>query len=272
MDNREIFENIPVPNELDEVIDRAIRRAEKRYSPVKQIFAAAACLALVLFTTANTPLYTYAQDVPVIGDVVRVFRIGTGGEITDGQELGAESEGGSVQLTFGEASTAPVYEVERFAAPERVVITMHGVRFTDRNEVIANIEAAEGVAGAYFALVMDDSMMQLVVELERGFDCTVTELADPAGLKLDFTGGVETTDETVWYLRSESMPRGENLAMLCEHYGEFNPHQVRTASGNFAVIIGAYASEEEAEAALAELPQDAPFYVSSSKQYEPLGD
>ena len=272
MDNREKFENIPVPDELDAVIDRAIRRAEKRRLPVKQIFAAVACLALVLFTAANTPLYTYAQDVPVIGDVVRVLRIGSGGEVTDGRELGAESGGGSVRLTFGEASTAPAYEVERFAAPERAVITMHGVRFADRDEVLANVEAVDGVAGAYFTVILDDSMMQLVVELEEGFDCTVTELADPAGLRLDFTGGVETTDETVWYLRSEAMPRGEGLGMLCEQYQEFNPQQVRTVSGNFAVIIGAYAGEEEAEAALEQLPQDAPFYVSSSKQYDSLED
>ena len=106
MNGKQQYENIPIPDTLDSVIDNAIRCARPRVSPLWRVLAAAACFVLVLFGVANTPLYTYAADIPVIGGVVQVLRIGTGGEVTDGAELTAESEGGSVDLEFAGMSSA----------------------------------------------------------------------------------------------------------------------------------------------------------------------
>ena len=272
MNGKQQYENIPIPDTLDSVIDSAIRCAPPRVSPLWRVLAAAACFVLVLFGVANTPLYTYAADIPVIGGVVQVLRIGTGGEVTDGAELTAESEGGSVDLEFSGMISAPYFSVERFSAPDRAVITMHGVRFSDRSAVIESVEATEGVAGAYFSMILDDSMVQLVVELEPGFDCTITELSEPAALRIDFTGGGSVSEEPVWYLRSETMDLGEGLALLCEQYAQFDAQQVRTDSGRYAVVIGNYASEEEALAALAELPEDSGFYAESALPNERPAD
>ena len=83
------YDAIPVPAELDAVIDGAVRRysREKGGRSFRKWAATAAAVLAVLFGCANiAPIYAAAENIPVIGTVVKVFHIGTGGEVTDGED------------------------------------------------------------------------------------------------------------------------------------------------------------------------------------------
>ena len=197
----------------------------------------------------------------------------SGGELSDGLELRLSSADDGLRFSFfsgGESASVPRYTAESLGAPERMEFMFYGVREVDREAAVAAAESVDGVSAAYFIMVADDSAVGFVVERERGSYAQLHE--EKERLTMEFEP-VEEGDEIVyWYLRSDSLPYGEEPAMLCEQYAEFQPHQVRTASGNFAVVIGSYGSEDDAKTALAQLPEGSPFYAASSKQYEPLGD
>ena len=52
------------------------------------------------------PVYSFAADLPVLGSIVRVLHVGSGGEVTDGAQAGADTDGGTVELTFTGANGA----------------------------------------------------------------------------------------------------------------------------------------------------------------------
>ena len=66
----------------------------------------------MLFACANImPIYTYAAQIPILGSIVQVLQIGSGGELTDGAQGKVEDRGEGVLLSFegasGELSAAP---------------------------------------------------------------------------------------------------------------------------------------------------------------------
>lgn len=132
---KEKYDSIPIPDALDGVVDSAMRRAErsKRLHVLRRTAACAAVVVCVLFASANImPIYTYASQIPVLGSIVQVLQIGSGGEITDGVQGQAENYGESVKISFsgadGELNAVPHYSVTHYSAPDRVVLTLSGVR------------------------------------------------------------------------------------------------------------------------------------------------
>lgn len=100
---KEQYDNIPIPAQLDQVILEAIDKAaqENRRIRLRRWIASAAAVFCILFLSANiTPIYAYASQIPVIGSVVRVLHIGTGGERTDGAYADTQTEGETVQFHF----------------------------------------------------------------------------------------------------------------------------------------------------------------------------
>ena len=98
--------------------------------------AAAAASFCLLFLCANVaPLYARASRMPVLGPVVRVLRVGSGGERTDGVHAAAQTEGETVYLRFErgseETDAAPVYTVSHLLSPNRLALTLRGVRSLD---------------------------------------------------------------------------------------------------------------------------------------------
>lgn len=105
------YDSIPVPAELESAIDAGISRAEKRAPTrrLKHALAGVAAAVCIMFAGANImPVYSYAADIPVLGSIVRVLHIGSGGEVTDGAQVGADTAGDRVELTFGDMASAPV--------------------------------------------------------------------------------------------------------------------------------------------------------------------
>ncbi len=268
------YDNIEVPAELESVINGAIRRGEKRgrMRALKRALGCAAAVVIVLFAGANiTPVYSYASDIPVLGSIVRVLHIGSGGEVTDGAQTGAEAEGDSVELTFtnggSEMGSVPRYTVDHLLAPNRIVLRLHGVRVVNFQAVREALMSSEAVQDVYRNMILDDSAAAFTIVLKGGWDFEVAEYEDPGTLLFNFFPGGESAESEVYYLRTEGMDYSESLGHLCEKYHSEPVSQVKTLSGSYIVTIGQYSSREEAKAALEALnekyDEEGVFYFAS---------
>ena len=112
------------------------------------------------------PIYTYAAQIPILGSIVQVLQIGSGGELTDGAQGKVEDRGEGVLLSFegasGELSAAPHYSVTRFSAPNRLELTLSGVRKIDFDALFKSLLGTEAVRDAYRIMVLDDSSLSLI--------------------------------------------------------------------------------------------------------------
>ena len=256
------YKQIPIPEELDRVIWDSIGRAarEARRRRLRRWGLSAAAVFCAAFISANVaPLYAYAARIPVIGAVVQVLHVGSGGTRADGVHAGAAAEGETVEFYFesraGELDTAPVYTVSHLLAPNRMVLTLHGVRTIDYEAIRESLLTTEAVRDVYRAMIGDDSMCGFIVVLNSGYTYELTEHTDPAGLSVRFyPDPAYQPEQTVYYLRSEAMPYGEGLGLLAERYPG-KAAQLKTQSGEYIITVGQYGSLAEAEAALRALEE-----------------
>lgn len=270
---KEKYDAIPIPAELDAVITASMRRAERagRLRSLRRFAASAAAVVCVLFACANImPIYTYAAQIPILGGIVQVLQIGSGGELTDGAQGKVEDRGEGVLLSFegasGELSAAPHYSVTRFSAPNRLELTLSGVRKIDFDALFKSLLGTEAVRDAYRMMVLDDSSYGIVIVLNEGWSCEITEYSDPGALMLNFIESAPSGEDEVYYLRSEAMTYTDELGLLCEEYHAEAATQLRTLSGEYIVTIGQYATRAEAEEALAALNEmhgESGFFVAS---------
>lgn len=268
------YDAIPIPADLDRVIWDAVRRAERdtRFQTLRRWLVSAAAVFCVAFLSANiTPVYAYASRLPVIGAVVRVLHIGTGGEITDGAHTGASAEGETVEFHFEssmeELDAAPVYTVSHLLAPNRIILTLHGVRTIDYEAIEKSLLSTEAVRSVSRAMIGDDSMFGFIIVLNGGWTYEITEYANPASLSVRFCPDEAYQPEReVYYLRSKAAPFGEELGLMNELYWASGATQLQTRSGGYIITIGQYDTEDEANAALKALEdqfgQDTGLFVS----------
>ena len=98
---------------------------------------------------------------------------------------------------------------------------------------------------------LDDSRFGVVIVLNPGWSCEVSEHTDPGALMLSFKEDAVAEEEgAVYYLRTEAMPYTEELGLLCEEYHAESPTQLKTLGGEYIVTLGQYGSESEALEAL----------------------
>ena len=252
------YDEISIPAQLDEVITKSMRRAErtKRLRSLRRMAVSAAAVVCVLFASANImPIYTYASQIPVLGSIVQVLQIGSGGEITDGARGEAQNCGESVLLSFksdvGELDAVPYYSVTRYSSPNRLMINLVGVRDIDFDSLSESLLETSAVQDAYRMMVLDDSRFGVVIVLNPGWSCEVSEYTDPGALMLSFKedAGAEEVG-AVYYLRTEAMPYTEELGLLCEEYHAAYTRELKTLGGEYIVTLGQYGSESEALEAL----------------------
>lgn len=255
---KEKYDRILIPEGLDQVIWNNVRREEKECR-TKQIYKWAmgtVAAFFVMFCGSNIhPIYTYASRIPVLGVIVQVLHVGSGGERTDGVYTKTSLQGEQVEVHFESHSekmdAAPVYSVSHLMAPNRMCLTLHGVRGIDFEKIKENMLATSAVKDVYRTMIGDDSMCGFTVVLNSGYTYQVTEYADPAYLSIRFYADEEEQpDRTIYYLRSEAMPYGEELGLLNEIYASDGAAQLKTKSGNYIVTIGQFDSMSDAEEAL----------------------
>ena len=269
------YDAIPIPTDLDQIIWDAISRAEREAwtRTLRRWLVSAAAVFCVAFLSANiTPVYAYASRLAVIGAVVRVLHIGSGGEITDGAHTGASAEGETVQFHFESASeeldAAPVYTVSHLLAPNRIILALHGVRTIDYEAISESLLSTEAVQSVSRAMIGDDSMFGFIIVLNGGWTYEITEYANPASLSVRFyPDEAYQPEREVYYLRSEAVPFGEELGIMNEIYWTSGATQLRTRSGGYIITIGQYDTLDEANAALKVLEEqsggDTGLFVSS---------
>ena len=173
---KEYYDQIPIPEELDQIIWSSMKRAtrERRSRHLRRWAVSAAAVCCIVFLGANiTPVYAYASQLPIIGSVVRILHVGSGGERTDGVHAEAETEGETVELCFessrGEVETAPAYTVSHLLAPNRIVLTLHGVRAIDYEAIRESLLATEAVRDVYRTMIGDDSACGFTIVLNSGY-------------------------------------------------------------------------------------------------------
>lgn len=252
--DRKNYENIEIPMELSDVLAKTVMR--KKLATVRK-FAGIVMVFAVLLVSSNTPtVYAALSEIPVIGDVVKIFHIGSGGMTSDGLKMDTAAENEYLKLIFNQntvakeqAVNAPVYNVEEYAAPNRVVITVNGIRSYDPEAFIQEAEKNPYVKAAYREILLDDSAIRIVVELQRDTGFEVTEYKEPASLELRLFPQPEEERE-IWFIRSRKMDMSEELTLMSELFADSNGAIAGTQDGRYIFCIGEFETEEKALQAL----------------------
>ncbi len=268
------YDQIPVPDHLERVIWSAVRKQEREMR-VRKIrrwaLNAAAVFCMLAACAAIDPLYAYAAHIPVVGAIVRVIHAGIGGETTDGTHTSALGQEETVMFQFEsdskELDIAPSYSVTHLLAPNRMALTLQGVRSIDDEAIRQSLLATQAVQDVYRVMIGDDSTCGFVIVLNSGYTYDITEYAWPASLSVRFCRDTEyRPDQTVYYLRTREMPYGENLGLIWEKYYLDGASQLKTQNGGYIVTLGQYDTEEDAAAALKEkYGADPDFFVSKGR-------
>ncbi|OZB95030.1 AMIN domain-containing protein [Paenibacillus sp. XY044] len=261
MTGKEQFDNIEIPAGLSEIIQDARRRARtKRHGGnVRRgsIVTAAACAAVLI--TANYPGAASAMsDVPVLGQIVKLLQIGGGGERTDGVSVTTRAHSDTLDIHFAaggdQTSAAPAYTVQRQNGPDRLIFTFNGVRNLNPDQLEADIRTLAYVKDVYRDIILDDSAIRFVVELKDHTDYTATEFKQPGMIRLSlFPAENAPAPNKLYFIRSQEMKQGESLAILEEQYAAEGSSVVKTRSGSFAMVIGSFATQADADAVLEKL-------------------
>ncbi|WP_340022499.1 DUF4179 domain-containing protein [Paenibacillus sp. FSL K6-1096] len=262
MTGKDRYAQIEIPAQLGEVLEEAQRKAAARRSKRTVRWrwlgsTAAAVIACLL--VLNIPGVASAlSKLPVVGSIVKVLQFGTGGGLTDGAAVSTVTTEDTITMVFGQdggsAASVPAYTVDQREAPDRLIFTFNGVRSFDYDALEQDLLASPLVSDVYRNIILDDSAMRFVVELKEGTRHTLTEYSNPGTLELKLTAEDKAAPpKEVYYVRSEGMPQGESLAILEEIYLDDDVTFLKTTSGDFAAVIGAFPTREAAEQKLAEI-------------------
>lgn len=252
--DRKNYENIEIPKEISGILAKTAMR--KRKATVRK-FAGVVMAFAVLLISSNTPtVYAALSDIPVIGEVVKVFHIGSGGMIFDGMRMDTAAEGECLKLIFSQnteageqAADVPAYRVEKYAAPNRIVITVSGIRSYDPEAFMREAEKCTYVKAAYREIFLDDSAVRIVLELQKDTGYEVTEYKEPASLELRLFSQPEN-ERDIWFIRSCKMDMSEELALMSELLADSKGVIAGTQDGRYIFCIGEFDTEEKALQAL----------------------
>ncbi|WP_211746182.1 hypothetical protein [Paenibacillus sp. Marseille-Q4541] len=262
MMGKDRYDNIEIPNQLEEVIKQSQKRAAAHKSSLRMkryTSMIAACIAFLI--AVNIPSVAVAlSKLPIVGSIVQVFQFGEGGERTDGIRVETEAVENKLNIHFGQegesVATVPAYTVDHRDAPNRLIFTFNGIRNFNYDKMEKDLLALPLVKDVYQNIILDDSAMRFVVELKEGAKHSVTEFKDPGYIELKLTSdGQAVTPREVFYIRSEEMEQGESLAILEEIYLEDDLSFIKTANGKFIGVIGGYNTIEEAESKFKEISE-----------------
>lgn len=254
------YEEIEIPQELSEMMAQVRSRERLRHARRKKVTGAVLAAAVLVLAGNTPPVYAALSEVPVLGNLVQIFHIGTGGTVTDGMNMTAAAEEDVIKINFALGSSeeteqavhAPAYQAEKRTAPDRLVLTVHGVRGFDLEELLLEAADSPYIRDAYREIILDDSAVRVVLELEPDTDFEILEYEQPASLEIHlFSEEQESRD--VWFIRSQAMEMTEELALTVEQLSMYEGAAAQTEDGKFVVQVGEFETQEEAEQRLEEL-------------------
>ena len=98
----------------------------------------------------------------------------------------------------------------RCPAHKRLMRGLVGVRDIDCDSLSESLLETSAVQDAYRMMVLDDSRFGVVIVLNPGWSCEVSEYTDAGALMLSFEEDAGAEEEgAVYYLRTEAMPYTE---------------------------------------------------------------
>lgn len=247
---RDGYDGIEIPEEVSRIMGQVKDRYRKRMAVRRKIAGTLMAFAVVFVSSNTPPVYAALSRVPVLGTVVKIFHMGSGGVISDGLQMTAEGQEDRIRIGFAggeeeQPERAPAYTVERLAAPDRLVVTVHGIRRFDPREVMEQAEKSSRVKEAYREILLDDSAVRMVLELQPDTGFEAAEYRDPGGLEIRLFSE-EQASRDVWFLRSEKMEMSEGLALLAEQFAPHGGVIAGTGDGKYVVSVGEFSTEEEA--------------------------
>jgi len=268
MTGKERYDNIEIPSQLSDVIEKAAQRG-RAHQRNRKLFRGtstlvAACAALMI--AVNIPGVAMAlSDVPVVGSIVKVLQVGGGGERTDGAKVNTSAQENTLDIHFtiaGEQiASVPAYRVDYKEAPNRLIFNFNGIRDLDLQKLQQDISSLSNVKDVYSNVILDDSAIRFVVELKDNIDYTVSEYKEPGYIQLKLFGVAEQVEpHEVFYVRSQEMEQGEVLGMLDEQYAQDGSSVIKTKDGKYVLAIGGFKSRAEAEEMLQKLTEREDYY------------
>lgn len=268
------YNDIHIPEQLADVIHNAQQKAVKRkqsFRIVQYSSLIAACIAFIMIVNISSVASAMSQ-IPVLGSIVKVLQWGEGGEITDGAQVNTAVVADHIQIYFSHegkvSQRVPFYTVKHKIAPNRLIFTFEGVRTFDYDKVKQDLLMLPLVRDVYASMILDDSAMGFVVQLQEGVNYSITEFENPGAIELKLNSNTTPTQsQKIFALRTQPMPFGEQMGMLEETYPKEDISFIKIANNQFVGVIGEYATREEAESKLkqitAQTDYNGEFYVDS---------
>lgn len=258
------YDDIHIPEQLADVIHHAQQKAIQRkrsFRIVQYSSLIAACIAFVLLV--NVPGVASAMSkIPVLGHIVQVLQWGQGGEITDGAQIDTSVVEDRIQIHFSHdgkvSNRVPFYTVKHKTAPNRLIFTFEGVRTFNYDQVRKDLLALPLVKDVYSSMILDDSAMGFVVQLQNNVNYSVTEFEHPASIELKLSSNNKPAQpQKIFTLRTQPMQFGEQMGMLEETYPQEDISFIKIANDQFIGVIGEYSTLEEAQSKLKQIKAQA---------------
>ncbi|WP_315115231.1 DUF4179 domain-containing protein [uncultured Clostridium sp.] len=273
-DLKKVYEEIEIPNNLDEVVNNALKNGGDKMSKEKVNRkwikgAGIAAAVIVIFTISVNTMPVFANsliNIPGVGQLVKVLQFndgkGAGGKITDGSDVNAiriksNKDSESIIINFaqdkGASSTAPSYEIDYKNNPYTMTFTISGARELNAEQYFEGLKESKYIYDVYKLMTLDDSMVRFTVVFNKPIKYEVKEYKDPAYLEVDLKEDT-LKGETMYSVRTESQPFGEGIGITEEILFEENgKRMLKDLNGTFCIEVGLYNSKEEAEKRLEEV-------------------
>lgn len=283
------YDDINIPDNLNEYIDKGIKKGQKnKKSQKKKIiekFTLAALISIFILTTmSNIP--SFANElirVPIIGQIVKVLEIrgnsSFGGVITDGNNIIFDSlENDCINIYFTKngdyVDYTPSYDIEYRKYPYTIVFTFNGVRGFENTNIEDRLMKLPFINDVYSIMVLDDSSRKIAVEFDKDVYFDITELKKPGMIQLKLRENKEDVINKIgYYVVSEDFEYGEELAIAEENLFYYSGLEVQKKSnGKFIIQFGPFDMEEDAKSFLNNLQSNESLNVDFSTEYRNLGE
>lgn len=274
-DLKNAYEDIKVPEEIDDVIRLSIKRGKKEMrkintkSKIIKGFCGVAAGFMIFTMVVNTsPAFAdMAANFPGLGKLVRVLQFdkgkAQGGKITDGSNvnfisLNHERDEENILINFEQEDKAqdiaPYFDVEYKKSPYTMTFTIGGVRRLEAEKNFDELKKSNLIDDVYKLITLDDSVVRFNIVFNQPVKYEVIEYEKPAQVVIKLSRDSNKEDKDVYSIRSSSYPFGEELGMMAESFFEEEGLRIlKDNEGTFAVEVGQYDSKDEAEEKLKQI-------------------
>lgn len=280
------YENIEIPNELNEFVKMGIekggiemKKRKKKISWIKGIASTAAVFTVFTVSVNTMPVFADSMSsIPGIAQLVKVLQFNkgtaTGGKITDGNEvknITSKDNKDSQTITIDISKDnmiqdrVPHFKVEYKKHPYTMTFTISGVRKLSAEKYFDALKNNKFVKDVYKITTLDDSMIRFNIMFNEAVKYEVTEYKNPARIVVNLTKDDKKMDETAYIIRTASYNSGEKFAQIEESLmGLEDMRVIKDEKGKFLIDTGAFDSEKEANKKIKELSKK---YDSNIKFY-----